>query len=207
MQSLTTIIYYTSSHEDDLFEQKVRDHLLQVKGNLPIISVSQRPIDFGHNICVGDIGASESNVWVQMLVGCLFATTPFVTFAEADTLYPPEYFSYKPKDVNKRYWFEDVYILHPNSEKLKDHFYLKGRSDCAHMAGRAYIIRLLSEAMNKNTSMKYKGQNRPERIKLKTPIINIKTGDGLRPKTQVSPIPHLSLPYWGTAVKVREEIC
>ena len=54
-----TIIYYTSNREDERFESRVRANLLKVCGNLPIISVSQKPIyGFGFNIPVGDVGVS-----------------------------------------------------------------------------------------------------------------------------------------------------
>jgi len=200
-----TIIYYTSNREDEAFEKKIQARLLKSKGNIPIISVSQKPIDFGWNICVGDIGVSDENVYKQMLIGCMEATTPFVTFAEADTLYPPEYFQYKPKDINKRYWFENVWVMYPYSEDLQNSFYFKGRSDCGHMAGREYVIKLLKEAGS--SGMKYKGKYRPIKAEIDIPIINIKTGNGMRPKTQTAKVPVLSLPYWGKAIDLRKELC
>ena len=51
-KSKVAIIYYTSSREDPKFEKMVQDNILSVT-DLPIISVSQKPIDFGKNICVG----------------------------------------------------------------------------------------------------------------------------------------------------------
>jgi len=192
----TTVIYYTSNRENKAFEQKIMERLTQV--DLPIITVSQKPVNIGRNIVVGDIGVSDQNVFKQMLIGCEVAETPFVIFAEADTLYPPEYFKYKPKEL-KRYWFEPVYILYRN----KDSFFLKGRSDCGHMAGRELAIKLLKEGGNKG--MRYKGIHRPTKVELKNPIINIKTGDGMRPKTQTGRIPVTRLPYWGKATDVRKE--
>jgi hypothetical protein len=199
MNDLTTVIYYTSNKEDPEFELKIREQLLHNIGKTLLISVSQRPIDFGKNICVGYIGACEQNVWKQMLAGCKLATTPFVTFAEADTLYPPEYFQYKPTDLNKRYWFEDVYILF----KKRHGFYNKGRSDSAHMAGREYVIKLLEEAISKGKAMEYRGINRPTKVELKIPVISIKTGNGMRPTTQTSLTPVDSLPYWGSAEQLK----
>ena len=211
----TTVIYYTSNREDEEFEKKIRNRLWEAKGNLPLISVSQKPIDFGLNVCVGDRGVSEQNILKQMLMGCELAKTPFVIFAEADTLYPKEYFNYLPNEKSgwqaykkreKRYWFEPVYILYPYSSSLHNSFYLKGRSDCAHMAGREYVISLLKEAISKGRMMKYRGKDRPIKVILNNPIINIKTGHGMRPKTQTFPIPVLSLPYWGNARDLREEL-
>jgi len=45
-----TILYYTSNHEDPVFEQKIIDSLLENCGNLPIVSVSQKPIKLGQNV-------------------------------------------------------------------------------------------------------------------------------------------------------------
>ena len=62
-----TIIYYTSNQEGSLFEEKIRENILKHKGNLPIISVSQKPMGFGKNICVGDVGHSYLNEFRQIL--------------------------------------------------------------------------------------------------------------------------------------------
>jgi len=203
MEKVTTVIYYTSNREDETFVSKIVKKLCENCGEIPIISVSQKPINLGRNICVGDIGVSDGNAFKQILIGCERATTPFVTFAEADTLYPPEYFQYQPKEL-KRYWFEDVYIWYPHSRELQDSFFLKGRSDCGHMAGRELVIKLLKEG--KDRGMKYKGKYRPEKVQLENPIINIKTGDGMRPKTQTALNPVSSLPYWGKARDLRKEL-
>ncbi len=200
----TTIIYYTSNRENEDFAQKIRHMLMASIGELPLISVSQKPIkNFGQNICIGDIGISEENILIQMLVGCRSARTPFVTFAEADTLYPFEYFTFTPDDLNKRYWFEPVYILYHN----KDNFYCKGRSDSAHMAGRKYVMKLLYEAIGEKRTMKWQGKDRPTRVELSAPIISVKTGNGMRPKTQTSLTPVAELPYWGKAKDLRKDLC
>ena len=69
-KDLFTIIYYTSNKEDEAFEGKTRKKLLEVCGDIPIISVSQKPIDFGKNICVGDVGACDANLYRQIQIGC-----------------------------------------------------------------------------------------------------------------------------------------
>jgi len=202
--NLTTVIYYTSNHENELFESKVRGRLREAVGEIPVISVSQKPIAFGHNICVGDIGLKELNIPKQMLAGCEQAKTPYVTFAEADTLYPPEYFRYIPTNINKRYWFEPVYILYPYSEDMQNSFYSKGRSDCAHMAGREFIVNLLRKAVSEGTMLPFRGDNRPEKVLLETPIVSLKTGNSLHPKTQTNLIPIPSSPYWGEAKELKD---
>ena len=87
-----TILYYTSNLKNELFAERIREHLLKTIGNTPLISVSQKPLKFGQNICVGDIGRSFSNVYRQILTGCKAAKTDYVGLAEDDTLYPPLHF-------------------------------------------------------------------------------------------------------------------
>ena len=48
-----TVLYYTSNREGENFEIKVREIILENKGDLPLISVSQKPIDFGKNRAKG----------------------------------------------------------------------------------------------------------------------------------------------------------
>jgi len=87
-----SVIYYTPNYKDETFAEKIRQALLKTIGNTPLISVSQKPLNFGKNICVGDIGRSPRNVYKQMLIGCKEATTDYVGMAEDDTLYHPAHF-------------------------------------------------------------------------------------------------------------------
>ena len=91
-----TILYYTAGVLPDHVAAKVRAHLFSIVRGLPIISVSQKPLDFGRNICVGDIGQSYYNCYKQILIGAKVAQTDFVICAEDDTLYPPEHFLHRP---------------------------------------------------------------------------------------------------------------
>jgi len=98
-----TIIYYTANRESIGLNRLVRDNLL-IAG-LPIISVSQKPVSFGHNICVGDVGYSSHNSVMQVLIGATCAKTRYVVLAEADCLYPVEHFRYKPRS-DKIFWYD-----------------------------------------------------------------------------------------------------
>jgi len=84
-----TCIYYTPNYKNETFAEKIRQALLKTIGDTPLISVSQKPLKFGKNICVGDIGRSPRNVYRQMLIGAKEATTDYVGMAEDDTLYHP----------------------------------------------------------------------------------------------------------------------
>lgn len=94
-----TILYYTANTIPESTGKKVRDYLLKVTDNqYPIISVSQKPINFGQNICVGEIGRSKYNCYKQILIGIKEVKTKYVACAEDDTLYSADHFLLQPKD-------------------------------------------------------------------------------------------------------------
>lgn len=99
-----TVIYYTSNWLDThnpYFLENTKKQLLIAIGDLPLISVSQKPIAFGKNICVGKIGRSHLNIYRQILIGAKEAKTKYVAMAEDDILYSHEHFHYHlpEKDV------------------------------------------------------------------------------------------------------------
>ncbi len=109
----TTIIYYTSNQISEFFANNVRKNIKEVAGDMPIISVSQKPLDFGHNICIGDIGCSIYNVYKQILIGAKEAKTKYVACCEDDSLYTKEHLSLIPEEdafyYNYNRWFIEAY--------------------------------------------------------------------------------------------------
>ena len=97
-----TVIYYTSNHleiQNPVFVANTKKQLLKAIGIHPLISVSQKPMDFGTNLCLGDIGRSHRNIYRQILEGCKLAKTKYVAMAEDDILYSYEHFhTYTPKE-------------------------------------------------------------------------------------------------------------
>lgn len=92
-----TIIYYTANVLREPFATKVRDILWEAKENIPLISVSQKPLNFGQNIVV-DFPRSYISIYKQILVGAKEATTDYVALAEDDCLYSKEHFlEFRPK--------------------------------------------------------------------------------------------------------------
>lgn len=88
-----TVLYYTANKIPEFFADNVRKHLLNTIGGLPLISISQKPLDFGKNICVGEIGVNVFNLYRQVLIGAKAAQTPFVALCEDDCLYTPLHFT------------------------------------------------------------------------------------------------------------------
>ena len=138
----STIIYYTSQSEQPEFEQKVIDQINLVKGDLPVISVSQNPMDFGENICVGDVGRTYLNAFRQLLIGCEKAKTKFIFTAESDCLYPPGYFDFRPLDENKIYSHVNTWVLWKTGN---DKYYHKEQTHAGMVYGREFLIKFFTE--------------------------------------------------------------
>lgn len=88
-----TVIYLTASELPESFASKQRDILKSSVGDLPIISVSRKPLDFGINLLDTE-PRSMSNIYFQLLRAAKVATTDYIIVAEDDTLYPPEHFTF-----------------------------------------------------------------------------------------------------------------
>jgi hypothetical protein len=89
-----------------------RDYLIWSAEDIPIISVSQKPVSLGTNICVGEIGRSITSIFMQVLAGALAAETKYVAIAEQDNLYPKGCFSYRPPRDDTFYYNLNFLILH-----------------------------------------------------------------------------------------------
>lgn len=210
----TTIIYYTSNREDPSFERSVQENILKVCGNLPIISVSQKPIDFGKNICVGDVGVSGFNMFRQIEIACLEAKTPFVTSAEADTLYPPDYFEFIPERDDACYRNSNLYVM---PDRRNFFFHKSEGATHAQIVGRKLYLSVLKKLFKGAPKWSTKEKNFPkERTKksdifdeiaywqTKNPVFQIKTHRGMRYYTHSDRTPIPKLPYWGEGKKVRD---
>lgn len=206
----TTVIYYTSNREKPDFENKIQQSLLKVIGKTPLISVSQKPIDFGQNICVGDVGTSDHNIYRQMQLGCLKAKTKYVCTAEADCLYPPTgYFDFVPPDENAAYHYMNVWILYKGSHIFKR----KAFSLCALFSNREYLLQRLDRVLKGLPEWSLKKPHPLFHRYLgwtpftnKLPVINIKTKEGMRWFTGTEKIEKKSLPHWGEALKLEKEL-
>lgn len=211
----TTIIYYTSNREDPKFERKVQENLLANCGGLPIISVSQKPIKFGRNICVGDVGVSGFNMFRQVQIACEVAKTPFVISAEADCLYPPDYFQYIPLYRNIAYRNTNLYVMPDRRDYF---FYKKEGATHAQIVGRNFYLKVLKKLFKGAPLWSTEEKNFPkERFgkadvfdkisywQTKNPVFQIKTHKGMRYYTHSDRTPIHRLPYWGDGRTVRKK--
>lgn len=210
----TTVIYYTSNREEEGFEKRVRENLLKVCGDVPIISVSQKPIDLGTNICVGDVGVSGFNMFRQVQIACEAAKTTFVISAEADCLYPPDYFKFIPPREDVCYRDSNLYVM---PDRRSYFFYKEEGATHAQIVGREFYLKVLKELFKGAPKWSTKEKNFPKERwrkedlfdkilywKTENPVFQIKTHKGMRYYTHSDRMPIPSLPYWGSGRKVRE---
>ena len=212
-----TIVYYTANQEDERFERLIVERLTQAAGDIPIISVSHRPMDLGTNICVGEKAVHDVNLLRQIQIGVEAAQTPFILAAESDCLYPPEYFTFYPP-TEDCYRYTNLWILHTWVGRVtKGLFWRKRYSDCAQIAGRDFWLRKLEVSLAGHPEWVQLGDSQPRvthQTKTafywegKNPVINIKTGHGLRKYTGTmrGVAPAAELPYWGSAADLRKAL-
>lgn len=101
-QQSKALVYYTDNTGDPELMQGCRYQLLKCMEDydFPIISVSQKPLDFGENI-VMDIGRSVLSIFRQILAGLEKSTADVIFLIEHDLIYHPSHFDFTPekKDV------------------------------------------------------------------------------------------------------------
>lgn len=103
----TTVVYYTDNTFNGKLAETVRSRIKRI-ADAEIISVSQEPLSFGLNICVGKIGRCFLSLNKQILAGLQAANTMYVALAEHDTLYPDGYFDWTPE-------YRDVFYYADNT--------------------------------------------------------------------------------------------
>lgn len=199
MRDDLTVVYFTSNREDQGFEAKVRSTILSSCRGLPIVSVSQQPLEFGHNICIGDVGASPANILRQVMIGTVLSRTRFVVLCEADGLYPPSYFTFQPPRDDIMYHNDNIWVGWRNRPVFRP----KRRYDVNEgYAGRECLMELVHKAMNHP-----QGYDTPtwmrslphESFHTSEPVITVITGNGLHRASARTKPEVRELPYWGSS--------
>ena len=211
-----TILYYTANSENKTFEANIIKNTLSLSNGLPIISVSQEPLEgFGKNICVGKKENCYHNEFRQILIGLYEIETPLVLVAEADFLYPPEYFMFVPDNYDKCYRFGNVWV---HTKKLEYIYQYKQYSDGAQILGKDKWIGIIEEALSGRSEWGSKDDAPLPYFRIPTddryvwnsfdPAVTFKTGKGVSPVTNTKRgvEPRESLPYWGSAKRLIDEM-
>jgi hypothetical protein len=150
MRDDLTAIYYTAHQEDPRTEEAVREQHLQSAGGIPIISVTQKPLDFGRNICVGtEVGISDLNAFRQYQIGVMEAKTKYVCPIEADVVYPPEYFQVVPESDDSMQMVLPMWVLCAMRGKVRN-FCRKSRrgSESCLVADRDYVLAVFRDMLD-----------------------------------------------------------
>lgn len=100
------IIYYTDNRLDEKINSVVRKHILSP--NLPVISVSLKPIDFGKNIVL-DLAPCYTTMVKQIATALSESSAKYVFFCEHDVLYPLSHFGFTPPRDDIFYYNEHVW--------------------------------------------------------------------------------------------------
>jgi hypothetical protein len=103
---MKAIVYYTHNHGAPAILDACRRQLDRARGDIPVVAVSQHPLDWGDvRIVMKGIGRSDLSMFRQQLAG-LEATDQdtWVYFCEHDVLYHPSHFEFWPP-TDDAYWF------------------------------------------------------------------------------------------------------
>ena len=198
-----TLIYYSSNQEKSAFETRIKNNILKQCGNMPIISVTHKAIDFGKNIVVGNVGASGFNMFRQVQIALREAKSRFVLSGEADCLYPPDYFTFVPKRDDKCFRNKNLYVMGQH----RTYFFKKEEGAThAQIVGRKFYLKTLDRLFEvapewsvaeknfpkERTHKKQEdvfGKNEIEFYETENPVVQIKTSQSMRNYTHSDRIP------------------
>jgi len=215
----TTVLYCSSNREKPEFEERIRNNILKNCGNLDIICVSQKPIpNFGTNIVVGDnIGVSGFNFFRQIQIGLNEIKTRFMISAEADCVYPPDYFTFVPEKEDVCYRNKNLYVMGQH----RVYFYKKEEGAThAQVVSTKFYLDTLNELFMGEPEWSIGQKNFPkekfhqkredvftkiEYYETKNPVVQIKTSQSMRNYTNSDRIPRYKIPYWGDGKAFRKK--
>jgi hypothetical protein len=123
-----SIIFYTDNSLDEVFAKRIQKELFKAAEGKRIISVSQKPIDFARNICVGDIGRSHHSLFFQVLTGVKEAKTKYIALAEHDCMYTPEHFNWLPPRDDVFYYNVNMWFVQWNNKLAGQYSYFRRKT-------------------------------------------------------------------------------
>lgn len=100
------IIYYTDDRLREPIFSVVQKEIL--KANLPIVSVSLKPINFGKNIVL-DAKPGYLTMLQQITRALTESSSKYIFFSEHDVLYPTSHFDFTPPKDNVFYYNANVW--------------------------------------------------------------------------------------------------
>ena len=112
-KSPRVIVYYTDSQLQPELANAVRKRIKKVCGPIPIISVSQEPLKFGRNVCIGEQPRKYKSVYEALLAGVKAAPEGSIVYLlEHDVFYHPSHFAFLPAEHGVLYFNDNRYYYH-----------------------------------------------------------------------------------------------
>ena len=112
-ESPRVIVYYTDSQLQPELATAVRKRLKKVCGPIPIISVSQKPLNFGKNVCIGEQPRKYKSVYEALLAGVEASPKGSIVYLiEHDVFYHPSHFAFLPPEHGTLYFNDNRYYYH-----------------------------------------------------------------------------------------------
>ena len=206
------VVYISSNREDEDFENRIIIDMLCKKGDLGLVSVTQKSMELGENYYVGDVGASGFNFCRQLQMAVKRSRADYVVSCEADCLYSPDYFKFIPKKLNRVYRNTNNYII----PYKKDVYWKKDSQTAFQVAGRKFLLDRLDYLLYGHPEWDTDMKNFPKEVgkkfldkwstfKTKDACLTIKTGKGMRRHSHSSRKDVDKLPYWGYAKDIRKD--
>ena len=143
----TTIIYYTDNTLDPVFEKRVQDELVKAAEGKRIISVSQKEMAFGDNICVGEMGRSHHSLYHQALTGAKAADTKYIALAEHDCMYTAEHFNWVPPTDDIFYYNVHHYFIQWNNKAEGQYSYFRRKPLSQLICARDIFLEAIKEKL------------------------------------------------------------
>ena len=115
------IIYFSDNRPEPHILTMVHKEL--AKANLPIVSVTLKPMNFGQNIVL-DLERGWETYFKQILTALKASSSEFVFFCEHDVLYHTSHFEFTPPSRDTFYYNVNVWRWDFSNDKVitYDHF-------------------------------------------------------------------------------------
>lgn len=195
-----TIIYATAQKIPPKFARNIVDVLKKAAGDYQIYFIIDSP----------EV-SSITNYYTVLLEAAKLLDTPYIAFAEDDTLYPDEHFDQRPSDLNTFAYNFTRWNLYTWSEP--PFFSLRQRRILATLiAPREEFIRVMENRLKNPKESQMVEPGRREGEKFETfntynPVVVFTHPNAfgyMGGSKRANKIRATALPYWGTAEKVRK---
>lgn len=137
------VVYYTDNRLDPYIMLACQRQL--EKSDLPVTSVSLKPLDFGRNIVV-DGERGPPTMFRQILAGLEASGADVIFFAEHDILYNPSHFDFVPERYDLFYYNNNLWKVDAETGRALFHYSNHTSQLCAYRE-------LLLEHYRKRVSM------------------------------------------------------